>query len=95
MLLPKYCEQTEQTLSRALGSMRAVGWDLHASVEAKNLLGVVFFLKNNTWSKFNVLTDIAAYDRPSERARFSIVYNFLSLKYGTRLFLRVSAKEGE
>lgn len=95
MLLPKYCNQTKKTLSRVIGSINAEGWDINASVEPKNLLGVVFFLKSNSWSRFKVLTDIAAYDRPTDEARFSIVYNLLSIKYGTRLFLRVSVKEGE
>ena len=95
MLLPKYSEQTKRTLNRSLCSIRAESWDIYASVESKNLLGVLFFLRHNSWSRFRVLTDIAAYDRPSGQARFTVVYNLLSLKYGSRMFIKACVSEGE
>ena len=56
--------------------------------------GVLFFLKNSTSSRFRVLVDIAVQDHPKNKERFLIVYNLLSLKYGTRLLLSTSIREG-
>jgi NADH:ubiquinone oxidoreductase subunit C len=75
--------------------MYAEGWDIYASIKPKHLIGTLFFFKNNSWSRFKVLTDIVAYDRLSGRARFSIIYNLLSLNFRTRIFICISINEGK
>ena len=50
-----------------------------------SLLGVLTFLGYSTISQFKLLQDLAVYDRPSQLHRFVLVYNVLSVKYGTRL----------
>lgn len=35
--------------------------------------------------RFQQLVDIAVYDRPGKRLRFTVVYNLLSIKYNQRL----------
>jgi NADH:ubiquinone oxidoreductase subunit C len=43
------------------------------------------FLKNHSLSLFKILVDIAVIDYPKHNYRFSLIYNFLSLKYNFRL----------
>ena len=94
MLLKKYSLQLKSSLERGIIDSKAVGWDLCVQAKLEDLIGVLFFLKNSTSSRFRVLVDIAVQDHPKNKERFLIVYNLLSLKYGTRLLLSASIKEG-
>ena len=94
MLLKKYSSQLKGSLGRGIINSKAVGWDLCVQAKLKDIIGVLFFLKNSTSSRFRVLVDIAVQDHPKNKERFLIVYNLLSLKYGTRLLLSTSIREG-
>lgn len=51
------------------------------------------FLKNHLLCGYSLLIDIAAYDLPSNRLRFPVVYNLLSERFNSRLFVYVYANE--
>lgn len=70
------------------------GWDLFARSRPEDINLSAFFLKNGACSRFTTLTDLAAYDRPGRENRFALVYNFLSTRYRSRLFVRVELPEG-
>lgn len=57
------------------------------------LYPIVILLKKHTLFLFNVLIDIAVYETLGSIYRFTLIYNFLSLKYTTRLFLKTKVRE--
>lgn len=93
MLLFKYSNQLQTILSNSLKNTKAHDYEIVSTTTPEKLLDVLFFLKNSTYSQFNLLTDIAAYDRPEQEKRFTVVYNLLSVKYNTRFFLSLSVSE--
>ena len=68
---------------------------IYLSIDDKDLLDVILFLKTNSNTKFNQLIDITAVDYPERNIRFKIVYLFLSLEKNQRLILDLFAKENE
>jgi len=68
---------------------------IYLSIDDKDLLDVIVFLKTNSNTKFNQLIDITAVDYPERDLRFKIVYLFLSLEKNQRLILDLFAKENE
>lgn len=51
------------------------------------------FLKLNSYLKFESLIDLSVVDFPKKEFRFKLVYNLLSVFYGTRLNLITFLKE--
>jgi len=68
---------------------------IYLSIDVKDLLDVILFLKTNSNTKFNQLIDITAVDYPERDIRFKIVYLFLSLEKNQRLILDLFVKENE
>jgi len=68
---------------------------IYLSIDDKDLLDVILFLKTNANTKFNQLIDITAVDYPERDIRFKIVYLFLSLEKNQRLILDLFVKENE
>jgi len=68
---------------------------IYLSIDDKDLLDVILFLKTNSNTKFNQLIDITAVDYPEKNLRFKIVYLFLSLEKNQRLILDLFVKENE
>ena len=68
---------------------------IYLSIDDKDLLDVILFLKTNSNTKFNQLIDITAVDYPERDIRFKIVYLFLSLEKNQRLILDLFVKENE
>lgn len=59
----------------------------------KDLLNVLLFFKNHVLCQFKVLTCISGVDYPSKRYRFAVVYELLSIRYNSRLRLKVFTDE--
>jgi NADH-quinone oxidoreductase subunit C len=93
MLLSKYSNQLQNILPNSLKDTGVTNYEIVSTTTPDKLLDVLFFLKNNTYSQFTLLTDIVAYDRPGCAERFTIIYNLLSVKYNTRFLLSLSVDE--
>jgi len=59
----------------------------------KYLNSLLFFLKHHTSSQFSMLVDITAVDYPEQEHRFEVIYILLSVKYNTRLIIKVNVDE--
>jgi len=59
----------------------------------KNLKFILFFLSRFSYSQFKVLSYISAVDYPEKNNRFEVVYDLLSVKFNTRLRLKVFVNE--
>ena len=68
---------------------------IYLSINDKDLLDVILFLKTNSNTKFNQLIDITAVDYPEKDRRFKMVYLFLSHEKNQRLILNLFIKENE
>lgn len=66
---------------------------LVVTVESKDLLEALLFFRDDSRSLFRVLTDITAIDYPEREERFEVVYNLLSLKFNSRLRIRMMVKD--
>jgi NADH/F420H2 dehydrogenase subunit C len=62
-------------------------------VKREHLLSILIFLKNHIKYQFKVLTCISGVDYPSNRYRFKVVYELLSVRYSIRLRVKVLTDE--
>lgn len=66
----------------APGSIKKVflrGYDGHILSGTKKARPLLFFLNRSTFFSFEQLVDIVVYDRPGKKARFTLIYNLLSV----------------
>lgn len=57
------------------------------------LVPLMTFLKTHTNSQYEMLLDITAVDYPEREKRFEVVYILLSIKYNSRLIVKLSVDE--
>jgi NADH-quinone oxidoreductase subunit C len=65
------------------------------SLEHKDLIPTLEFLKSSEDLRFTILTDLFAADFPSKEKRFEIVYSLLSLKLNMRILIKTYADDEE
>jgi NADH dehydrogenase (ubiquinone) Fe-S protein 3 len=58
-----------------------------------HIVPLLTFLKTHTNSQYEVLMDITAVDYPERENRFEVVYILLSVKYNSRLIVKLSVDE--
>ena len=57
------------------------------------LTEVVFFMRDHTNCQYKVLSDICAVDFLRKQSRFEVVYNLISIKYNSRIRIKVFINE--
>lgn len=62
-------------------------------VKRDHLIPVLLFLKNHIKYQFKILTCLSGVDYPSNKYRFKIVYDLLSVRYNIRLRIKVLTTE--
>lgn len=67
--------------------------ELTLHVPPSGLIPVMTFLKSHTATQFEQVQDITAVDYPTRENRFEVVYNLLSVRYGTRIRVKTYASE--
>lgn len=64
------------------------------AIVTNNLIkDVLFFLKNSILCQFSVITCISGVDFPINKLRFHIVYDLLSLRYNSRIRIKILTNE--
>lgn len=63
--------------------------DISIVIKKEFLLPILTFLKHHTKYQFKILTCISGIDYPENKYRFKIVYELLSVKYNTRIKVKV------
>jgi NADH dehydrogenase (ubiquinone) Fe-S protein 3 len=61
--------------------------------KSENILNVLLFFKNHFTNQFKVLTSIAGVDYPTNKHRFKIVYELLSVRFNNRIRIKVFTHE--
>jgi NADH:ubiquinone oxidoreductase subunit C len=69
------------------------GSDSSLTLSRHNFTPILLFLKNHSLSQFKQLVEIAVYDRPGKRYRFTVLYHLLTIHYGNRLTCLVQTDE--
>lgn len=67
--------------------------ELSINIPTKKLVPILFFLKNHTNSQFKILSEICAVDYINNENRFEIIYNLLSIRFNSRLKIKIKINE--
>lgn len=67
--------------------------ELSIQIPLNKIVPVFFFLKNHTNSQYKVISDIGGVDYPQNKNRFEIVYNILSVRFNSRLRVKIQTNE--
>nr|AVN67128.1 NADH dehydrogenase subunit 9 [Phytophthora sp. 'mugwort'] len=67
--------------------------ELCINISTKNLIPILFFLKNHTNTQFKVLSEICVIDYINKKKRFEIIYNLLSIRFNSRLKIKIIINE--
>lgn len=78
---------------QALGAYRTKTGGREIRVEAEDLVTRRKVCRDHTGLQYKVLTDVTAVDYPERSQRFDVVYNRLSVRYGSRLMVKVRVDE--
>jgi len=62
-------------------------------IQTKDILKILLFFKNHFLSQFKILTCVSGVDYPKSHYRFSIVYDLLSIRYNSRLRIKIFTYE--
>lgn len=81
------------SIPAALKDIFVRGYDSSLTLSRRNFIPVLLFLQKHSLSQFKQLVDIAVYDRPGKRYRFTVLYHLLSIHYGNRVICLVQTDE--
>lgn len=67
--------------------------ELILTVDAKYVKQLSTFLQKHTQCQYKILVSIHCVDYPTQKNRFKVVYNFLSIRYNSRIRFNVETNE--
>ena len=67
--------------------------ELSINIPFNKMVPIFFFLKNHTNTQFKVLSDICVVDYINKKKRFEIIYNLLSIRFNSRLKVKILINE--
>jgi NADH/F420H2 dehydrogenase subunit C len=84
-----------KTITKILPILRIQIHQQEISIIIKNkyLISTLIFFKNHFKYQFKILTCISGIDYPFNKSRFKIIYELLSIKYNTRLRIKILTDE--
>jgi NADH-quinone oxidoreductase subunit C len=86
-------EHVTRSLAGAVLGYRVAHGELTLDVEAKEIVRVATFLRDDPRCQFWNITDICGVDWPAREKRFDVVYHLLSPKQNIRVRLKVQTDE--
>lgn len=67
--------------------------EIFINIPISKIIPIFFFLKNHTHAQYKILTDICTVDYIQRKNRFEIIYNLLSIKFNSRIFIKIITNE--
>ena len=93
MLISKYTYSVKILFPGLLSQSRSFFWDVSLRSLPYTIKNLLYLLRNTTTARYLSLCDMVALDFLALTERFHVIYNDLSTKFKTRVFLRVPATE--
>ena len=78
---------------RYISEIEIKNTELSIYTNAKNMVNLIKLLKQHNNLRFVQLVDICGVDYIEKKQRFEVIYNFLSLKFGVRIKLKIKTSE--
>jgi NADH/F420H2 dehydrogenase subunit C len=69
------------------------GNEITINLSMNKMFPIFFFLKTHTHTQFTLLSDLVIVDYPQKKQRFELVYNLLSLRFNSRLRVKLNVNE--
>jgi NADH-quinone oxidoreductase subunit C len=91
--LSALASHVEEKLAGRLGRAETAYGELTLQVEAKDIVPVLTFLRDDPRCQFVSLIDISGVDYPSRPRRFDVVYHLLSPRRNLRVRVKVETEE--
>lgn len=83
----------QSTVSDRVSAFEVKHDELMLFTDAAHIVALLTFLRDDEQCRFTQLMDVTAVDRPSQLARFEVVYNLLSLTKNLRIRVKLSVDE--
>lgn len=81
--------------SKLISSVTYSGESIVLTTKVFNLKNLLIFLKNSSFFKFNILTDIVCVDNLNSFKRFELIYCLISSLNGQRIFVKIFINDDE
>lgn len=78
---------------RYISEIEIKNTELSIYTNAENMVNLIKLLKQHNNLRFVQLVDICGVDYIEKKERFEVIYNFLSLKFGVRIKLKIKTSE--
>ena len=85
----------DAAISGAVVGAEVAYGELMVTAEASAVAKLLTFLRDDQNCQFKQLVDVTAVDYPDREARFTVVYNLLSLRQNQRIRVKIPVAEGE
>lgn len=93
--MQEFLDYLRQTYPSHIMDAQVVGDEMILWTDVAHLVALLTFLRDNPHTLCKQLIDIAGVDYPEREKRFEVVYQLLSLKYNSRLRVKVATGENE
>src|SRR4051812_47026735 len=93
----EYCRHLIKVIPQWIRSIElsTVDSSIHIYSNTEHVCFVLYFLRYNLNTQFKSFIDLCCIDYPSRAKRFSLVYQLLSFRYNTRVFVHICTSEVE
>jgi NADH/F420H2 dehydrogenase subunit C len=91
--IKEYGDSLKSVLKDDILNVSVIKDELSITVKTTELKKVLLYLRDHTYSKYEVLIDIVGVDYPSKKDRFEINYLLLSLRYNSRIIVKCNVDE--
>lgn len=91
--IKEYGNSLKEVLKDEILGVSVVKDELSITVKTSDIKKVLLYLRDHTYSKYEVLIDIVGVDYPSRKDRFEVNYLLLSVRYNARIIVKCSVDE--
>ena len=91
--MKKYTFFLKKILKNLIKEIRIKNNDIEIKTTPNNLCALLYFLQKHTLCQYKQLIDIACYDVPGKKNRFSLAYVLYSMRYNSRIIIIVKTNE--
>lgn len=91
--IKEYGNSLKECLKDEILSVSVIKDELSLTIKSSELKKVLLFLRDHTYSKYEVLIDIVGVDYPARKERFEVNYLLLSVRYNARIIVKCNVDE--